>query len=193
MVSLPLGDSIVIRSFGSNGTLKGLSPLQACFILAAQPAVQAVLSPWVGKLSDSIEAQVVASVGMGITAASLFLPAAGLDADTTVGFIVAVLSLLGLCFAFFSSPNTNAIMSSVEERYYGVASGMVRTMRSLGMMTSMAIAMTAISIFMGRVQVTPKVYPQILASLTAILSVFVVLCVIGVFASLARGKIRKGE
>ena len=64
-------------------------------------------------------------------------------------------------------------------------------MRSLGMMTSMAIAMTALSVFMGRVQVTPEVYPQFMEAVTAVLSVFVVLCIIGVFASLARGKVRK--
>ena len=84
-------------------------------------------------------------------------------------------------------------MSSVEKRYYGVASGMVGTMRSIGMMTSMAIAMTALSIFMGRVQVTPEVYPQFLESMTTILSVFVVLCIFGVFASLSRGKVRMAE
>jgi EmrB/QacA subfamily drug resistance transporter len=174
-------------------TVKGLSPLHAGFILVAQPAVQAVLSPWAGKLSDRIEAQVVASVGMGITAIGLFLLAYSIDYDTSLPSIVAVLALLGLGFAFFSSPNTNAIMSSVEKRYYGVASGMVGTMRSIGMMTSMAIAMTALSIFMGRVQVTPEVYPQFLESMTAILSVFVVLCIVGVFASLSRGKVRKAE
>ncbi|OPY53227.1 MAG: hypothetical protein A4E51_01187 [Methanosaeta sp. PtaU1.Bin055] len=83
-------------------------------------------------------------------------------------------------------------MSSVEKRDYGVASGMVGTMRSIGMMTSMAIAMTALSIFMGRVQVTPEVYPQFLEVVTAVLSVFFVLCVIGIFASLARGKVWSG-
>jgi EmrB/QacA subfamily drug resistance transporter len=172
-------------------TVKGLSPLHAGFILVAQPAVQAALSSWAGKLSDRIEAQVVASIGMGITAVGLFFLAYFLDGDTSLVFIVAILALLGLGFAFFSSPNTNAIMSSVEKKYYGVASGMVGTMRSIGMMTSMAIAMTAISIFMGRVQVTPEVYPQFLESVTAILSVFVVLCAVGVFASLARGKVRR--
>jgi EmrB/QacA subfamily drug resistance transporter len=172
-------------------TVKGLSPLHAGFVLVAQPAVQALLSSWAGKLSDRIEAQVVASIGMGITAIGLFFLAYFLDGDTSLVFIVAVLALLGLGFAFFSSPNTNAIMSSVEKRYYGVASGMVGTMRSVGMMTSMAIAMTAISIFMGRVQVTPEVYPQFLEAVTAILSVFVVLCAVGVFASLARGKVRR--
>jgi len=174
-------------------TVKGLSPLQAGFILVAQPAVQTVLSPWAGKLSDRIEAQVVASVGMGITALGLLLLAYSIDYDTSLPSIVAVLGLLGLGFAFFSSPNTNAIMSSVEKRYYGVASGMVGTMRSIGMMTSMAIAMTSLSIFMGRVQVTPEVYPQFLESMTSILSVFVILCIVGVFASLSRGKVRKAE
>jgi EmrB/QacA subfamily drug resistance transporter len=174
-------------------TVKGLTPLHAGFILVAQPAVQAALSSWAGKLSDRIEAQVVASFGMGLTAIGLFFLAYALDDDTSLVFIVAVLALLGLGFAFFSSPNTNAIMSSVEKRYYGVASGMVGTMRSIGMMTSMAIAMTAISIFMGRVQVTPEVYPAFLEAVTAILSIFVVLCLIGVFASLARGRVRKAE
>ncbi len=61
------------------------------------------------------------------------------------------------------------------------------------MMTSMAIAMTSLSIFMGRVQVTPEVYPQFLESMTSILSVFVILCIVGVFASLSRGKVRKAE
>jgi len=172
-------------------TVKGLSPLNAGFILAAQPAVQAALSSWAGKLSDRIEAQVVASMGMGITALGLILLAFAIDYDTSLPSIVAILALLGLGFAFFSSPNTNAIMSSVEKRYYGVASGMVGTMRSVGMMTSMAIAMTALSIFMGRVQVTPEVYPSFLEAVKAILSVFVILCIVGVFASLARGKVRR--
>jgi len=174
-------------------TVKGLSPLYAGLVLVAQPAVQTVLSPWAGRLSDRMEAQVVASGGMALTAVGLLLLALGLDAETGVGFIMAVLALLGTGFAFFSSPNTNAIMSSVEKRDYGVASGMVGTMRSLGMMTSMAIAMTALSVFMGRVQVTPEVYPQFLEAVTAVLSVFVVLCVVGIFASLARGRVRKEE
>jgi len=174
-------------------TVKGLSPLHAGFVLVAQPAVQTVLSPWAGRLSDRMEAQAVASGGMALTAVGLLLLALGLDGDAGIGFIMAVLALLGVGFAFFSTPNTNAIMSSVEKREYGVASGMVGTMRSLGMMTSMAIAMTSFSVFMGRVQVTPEVYPQFLEAVTAVFSVFVVLCVVGVFASLARGRGRRGE
>jgi succinate dehydrogenase hydrophobic anchor subunit len=48
-------------------------------------------------------------------------------------------------------------------------------------------------VYKDRVQVTPEVYPQFLEAVTAVLSVFFVLCVIGIFASLARGKVRRGE
>ncbi len=135
------------------------------------------------------EPRQVASIGMAITALGLLF-LTRVDENTRIVTIVAILITLGLGFALFSSPNTNAIMSSVEKKYYGVASGMVGTMRSIGMMTSMAIAMTALAVFMGRVPVTPEVHPQFLMSMKAIFSVFVVLCFVGTFASLARGKVR---
>jgi len=169
--------------------IKGLEPRDAGLVLMAQPVVQAAFSSSAGKLSDMKEPRQVASIGMAITALGLLF-LIRVDENTRIVTIVAILITLGLGFALFSSPNTNAIMSSVEKKYYGVASGMVGTMRSIGMMTSMAIAMTALAVFMGRVPVTPEVHPQFLMSMKAIFSVFVVLCFVGTFASLARGKMR---
>jgi len=169
--------------------IKGLTPLGAGSVLMIQPVVQALFSPCAGILSDRVEPRIVASAGMGLTAVGLLL-LVPLSENTEMITIKIIMVVLGLGFAFFSSPNTNAIMSSVEKRYYGVASGMVGTMRSIGMMTSMAIAMTAFAFFIGRVQVSPEVHPQFLMSLGAIFSTFVVLCFVGIFASLARGKMR---
>ena len=53
---------------------------------------------------------------------------------------------MGIGFGLFSSPNSNAIMSSVEKRHLGVASGVVGTMRMVGQMMSMGIAMMLISL-----------------------------------------------
>jgi hypothetical protein len=39
--------------------------------------------------------------------------------------------ILGCGFALFSSPNTNAVMSSVERKFFGVASGSMGTMRAM--------------------------------------------------------------
>ncbi len=54
---------------------------------------------------------------------------------------------MGIGFALFSSPNSNAIMSSVEKKHLGVASGVVGTMRMVGQMLSMGIAMMLLARF----------------------------------------------
>ena len=168
---------------------RGLSPEGAGLILVAQPVVQAVFSPAAGRLSDRIEPRIVASAGMILTAAGLFLCVL-ITPSTPLLWIIGVLILFGFGYGLFSSPNTNAIMSSVERRYYGVASSMVATMRAIGQLSSLAITMMIFSLVIGRVQVTPDVYPQFLSSMHLVFAVLGCLCVIGTGASLARGKIR---
>lgn len=172
--------------------IKGLSPQASGLVLIAQPIVMAAFSPVAGKLSDKIEPRKIASLGMAMTAAGLCI-LSFLEADTPMTLIVADLVLLGLGFALFSSPNMNAIMSSVDKRFYGIASGTVGSMRLLGNMLSMGIATLTFSLFIGRVPITPANYPIFLKSLKTAFMVFVVLCVSGIFASLARGKLRHGD
>jgi len=168
---------------------KGLSPQNAGLILVSQPLMQAIFSPFAGRLSDRIEPRIVASMGMVLTAVGLFL-FTFLNEKTTLEFIVANLILVGFGFALFSSPNTNAVMSSVKKRFYAVASGTRGTMRLTGQMLSMGIAMLIFAIYIGRVQITPEYYPLFLRSAKAAFIIFAVLCFGGIFASLARGKAR---
>ncbi len=170
--------------------IQGMTPRQTGVILVAQPIVMAVFSPFMGRLSDKIEPNIVASIGMAITTVGLCL-LIFITNSTSKYLILGILMILGLGFAFFSSPNTNAIMSSVEKRYYGIASGTVGTMRLLGQMLSMGVAMLIFSAFIGKVKITPEVYPQLLKSINVAFAIFTVLCFIGIFASLARGKVRK--
>ncbi len=169
--------------------IKGLSPQGAGLVLVSQPIVQAVVSPFAGRLSDKIEPRNVASIGMTLTTLGLFL-FTFIESGTGLGFIVGCLMLLGLGFALFSSPNTNAIMGSVEKRFYGLASGSVGTMRQLGMMLSMGIATLIFALLIGRVQISVETYPAFLKSVKTAFSVFAVLCFGGIFASLVRGKLR---
>jgi EmrB/QacA subfamily drug resistance transporter len=169
--------------------IKGYNPLHAGSILALQPATQAALSPFAGRLSDRIEPQIVASMGMGFTVAGLSL-LAFLREDTGLEFILISLLLLGLGFALFSSPNTNAVMSSVEKTFYGVASGTLATMRMVGQMLSMGIASMLFAVYIGRVQITASSYPFFLQSARTAFFIFAALCFGGIFASLARGKVR---
>ncbi|HIE31929.1 MAG TPA: MFS transporter [Methanosarcinales archaeon] len=169
--------------------IKGLDPQSAGAVLIAQPFVMFVFSPLAGKLSDRIEPRIVASAGMAITTMALML-FTFLDENSTFYFIVGSLIILGFGLALFSSPNTNAIMSSVEKRFYGIASGTLGTMRLVGQMLSMGIAMLLFALFIGRVQITPENYQFFMRSMETAFVIFTALCFAGIFASLARGRVR---
>jgi len=168
--------------------IKALTPQATGLVLVAQPLVMALCSPSAGRLSDRIEPRIVATSGMVLSSIGLFL-LTFLNQATSMGYIIGCLILLGFGFGVFSSPNTNAIMSSVEKRFFGIASGAVGTMRSLGMMLSMGIATVVFSIFIGRVQITTDQYPFLMRSITVAFVISTILCVGGVFASMVRGKL----
>lgn len=169
--------------------IQTLTPQQAGLILVSQPIVMALLSPLAGRLSDRIEPRIVASIGMMLTVIGLGL-LIFLNQTTPIAFIVTNLVVLGIGFALFSSPNTNAVMSSVEKKNYGVVSATLGTMRLVGQMFSMGIAMLIFAIFIGKVKITPEHYPSFLTSMKIAFTIFAVFCFGGVFASLARGKLR---
>jgi EmrB/QacA subfamily drug resistance transporter len=170
--------------------VKGLPPHKAGLVLVAQPVVMALFSPLAGKASDRLEPRVVASVGMAISSVGL-LALVFLGPQTSIGFITAALLGLGFGFALFSSPNTNAVMCSVERRAYGVASSTLATMRLTGQMLSLGISVLLIALFVGNVRIGASNLPLFLKSARTAFAVFGGLCVLGVFASLARGN-RKG-
>jgi len=169
--------------------IKGFTPAHAGLILVSQPIVMAVLSPVAGRLSDRIEPRLIASIGMGLTTVGLVL-LIFLSQNAELGFVLVSLVVLGLGFALFSSPNTNAVMSSVEKKFYGVASGTLSTMRLTGNMVSLGVVMLLFALYIGRVQITPEYYPSFLISIKTAFIIFAVLCFGGIFASLARGKTR---
>jgi EmrB/QacA subfamily drug resistance transporter len=170
-------------------SVKGLGPESAGLVMIAQPIMQAIFSPFAGRLSDRTEPRLVASAGMVLTVIGLSLFTL-LNETTSLLFIMLGLVFLGLGFALFSSPNTNAVMSSVAKRSYGVAAATLGTMRLTGQMFSLGVAVLILAVNMGRVQITPQVFPLYLQSARIAFAVFAVLCVGGIFASLARGNMR---
>ena len=146
----------------------------------------AFFSPVTGKLSDRIEPRILASAGMAMSSAGLFL-LLFLKASSPFALIITSLVFLGFGFGLFSSPNTNAVMGSVEKRHYGVASASLGTMRLTGQMLSLGITMMIFAVVMGQVKITPESYPLFLKSAKIAFFIFAVLCGAGVFASHARG------
>jgi EmrB/QacA subfamily drug resistance transporter len=170
-------------------SVRGYSPDFAGAVLIAQPLVQAAVSPAAGRLSDRVEPRVVASVGMAVTAAGL-APFVFLTPTTPMLIVVVSLAILGLGFGIFSSPNTNAVMSSVESRFYGFASGTIATMRTVGQVISVALVELIFALLIGQAAITPESSQLFMQSNQLAFALFTVLCFFGIFASLARGKMR---
>ena len=169
--------------------IKLYTPQIAGMILMVQPVVMALCSPSAGRLSDRIEPRIVASIGMVMTVIGLFV-FSFISKDMTLSLIILNLTILGLGFALFSSPNTNAVMSSVDKKYFGVASATLGTMRLTGQMLSMGITTLIFSVKIGKVQITEEYYQQFLVSTRMAFLIFSILCFLGILASIARGKIR---
>jgi EmrB/QacA subfamily drug resistance transporter len=172
--------------------IKGLEPDQAGLVLLLQPLVMTFFSPYAGRLSDRIEPRIVATAGMALT----FLPVLGLaflDSETSIIIISISLLVLGLGLSLFTSPNTNAIMSSIERRCYGVGSATLGTMRLVGQVMSMGIAMLVFSVYLGKVEILPENYPEFIESVQVAFAIFAALCFAGIFASMARGRLRERD
>jgi MFS family permease len=170
--------------------IKGMTPQAAGTILMAQPLVMALFSPIAGRLSDRVEPRLLASGGMAITAVGVVV-FAQLQTHSTILAITANLVLLGFGFALFSSPNMSAIMGAVDKKDYGLASGTVATMRLLGQMTSMAIATVVLTLLVGHRVIEPENYDRFLASVQTVFTVSAVLCAIGIYFSMFRGRLRQ--
>lgn len=169
--------------------IKGLDSNTAGMVILSQPIIMAALSPLAGRLSDHVEARLVASAGMGLTTVGLIL-VAFVDAGSSLAYIVAALVFCGLGFALFSSPNMNVVMSSVDKKIYGVAASTVGVMRLIGQMLSMGIAVLIIATYVGNVQITPDYYPAFISGFRFAFTLFAALCLVGLFASLVRAGAR---
>jgi len=165
--------------------LKGFDARTAGLIMISQPIAMTLLSPLAGKLSDKKNPGIIASAGMALTSLGLVL-LCFIKVETPYYIIILLLLLMGIGFGLFSSPNSNAIMSSVEKRHLGVASGAVGTMRMVGQMMSMGIAMMLIALFIGKNPVNPSNYPGLISAMRTGFLIFSVLSFLGIFASLAR-------
>jgi len=172
--------------------IKGLDPQWAGIVLSVQPIMMVIFSPLAGKISDIIEPRKVAAFGMVLNTIGCVL-FAFLGAETSMMVIVIGLGLLGLGFANFSSPNTNAIMGTVESHLYGVASTTVTTMRVLGQMSGMGVVLLVLVLVLGSSTINPQIYSEFITSTRISFAIFAILSFLGVLTSMAGGNKDKNQ
>ena len=163
----------------------GFSSQTAGFILITQPLFMAVLSPRMGTLSDRVAPYKLASLGMGLcTLALLFF--VFVSADTSIVLVICALAVAGVGIAFFSSPNTNVIMSCVPPEKFAVANSILATMRTTGQSTGMAIMTLVVNGTIGNVSLYDVSPDQLISTVHIAFGIFSALCGAGIFMSLKR-------
>jgi len=116
----------------------GKDPLAAGLMLTPFGAAFMVIGPISGRLSDRIGSRILASIGLGISAIAL-LALTTIDQNVPYWQLAIYMAIMGGGSGLFASPNTNAIMSSVESHSRGAAAGVLNMLNNTGQMLSIAI------------------------------------------------------
>jgi len=171
--------------------IMGIDPLVTGLVLISRPVLMALLSTLAGRLSDYIQPKYVVTIGLSLDVAS-YMMLSLLGMETSLLYIIIALALLGIGSALFSSPNTNAIMGSVEKRFYGLASGFAGTARVYGQTLSMSIISLVFSLYIGGVEVSTIDPGLLISTIDLLFLIFAVIVFIGIFPSILRGDLDRG-
>ena len=170
--------------------IQGLPPREAGAVIIAQPVMMAIFSPVVGRLSDRIQPRYFATLGMAMCSIGLFAMSF-FTSSTPLWIIILVLVWEGLGFAFFSSPNMNTIMSSVDKSRYGQASGTASSMRIFGQIVGMTIVTFFFAFHFGSKAVTEVNDTIFLIAMKWGFVTFALISVMGIYFSFTRGNVER--
>ncbi len=116
----------------------GKDPLTAGLLLIPFGLAFMIIGPLSGRLSDSVGSKLLAPIGLGVSALGL-LGLSTVEPTTPYWLLALYMALMGGGSGFFVSPNTNAIMSSVEPHTRGAAAGILNMLNNTGQMLSISI------------------------------------------------------
>ncbi len=117
----------------------GQDPLTAGLMMTPFGAAFLLVGPLSGYMSDRYGSRTLATAGLLVSAVGLF----GLSTvvtETPYWVLALYMVLMGGGSGLFTSPNVNALMSTVPPRQRGIASGINTMVGNTGQMLSIAIA-----------------------------------------------------
>ena len=163
--------------------VRGWDAQMSGLILIITPIIMAIMAPNSGKLSDKVHPQKLAAAGMAVAAIALAI-LTFLTNSTPIYIVVLAMILQGIGMGLFSSPNMNAIMSSVPPKDAPTASASQATMRTIGQTMSLGLLTLIFAWIMGNLELSPQYSEMIIQSSQIICGICTVACILAIFASL---------
>ena len=122
----------------------GIDVLTAAYLLVPLSVTLGIVGPLGGRLSDRYGARILSTVGLVVQAGVLLLFAT-VTAATPLALVALYEGLLGVGGGLFFPANTSAIMGGVPRQRFGIASGVMMTLRNSSMALSFALALVALT------------------------------------------------
>lgn len=163
--------------------VKGFDPQMTGIILLVSPIVMSITAPYAGRLSDKMHPQKIATVGMVITTFAMVI-LSFLDSNTSLYIIILAMVLQAFGMGLFSSPNLNAIMSSVDEKDAAYASAGQLATRAIGQSMSLGLLTLIFSWIMGNLDLSSQYADLILHASQIIFIICAIACILAIVSSL---------
>ena len=176
---------------------RGLSPWNGSLLLIPGYVLGGAVAPFAGRLSDRFGARVIASIGLLCMCAG-FLTYSTLTLTSSLYVVILGSVLNGAGSSCFFPANSSAVMASAPRRAYGIASGLLRTLSNIGMVSSFAVALLiaslsiprqlAFAIFLGVGQVTGPLSQAFTDGMHSALLGSITLLAVALLLSVLRGR-----
>lgn len=162
--------------------IMGMNSQTAGLYLIITPAIMVLMSILSGYLIKKIKGEYLTGTGLIILAVA-FILLCTLSNTTPLEIILIAMTLHGIGYGLFSSPNTVLITTSVPEEETSKASASLSAMRLIGQTVSLGIFTTVFAIIMSNVVIEPKYYALLIDSCHLISILAVIFVVIGAIIS----------
>jgi EmrB/QacA subfamily drug resistance transporter len=180
---------------------RGLDPFGAGLRVIPVAGGMMIASPFAGRLVARFSARILSTLGLAFTGVGLLGLALRLHPHLSDGELAIWMLLVGVGTGLFMTPNTSAIMSSVEARRRGIANGVRSMMQNTGYVVSTALSLGIVTTWLPEREkreayagTLKRLGQRSLQELThgyhVALFVLAAITVIGMAVSLARGTSR---
>lgn len=171
-------------------SVRGFGTFEAAIIILPISLLQGLVSPFTGRFSDRIDPKYISAAGACIIFVIL-IAYSQIDQSTGIGIIVIYSAVTGIGYALFSAPNKNAIMSSIDTKDQGNASGISNTIEQTGNLASIGIASAVFSLIAGGAASGFQNTESIQSGIDLVFFILGITCLVNIFILLARGRLQK--
>ena len=166
---------------------RGHSPTLGGVVFAVLPISMMVVSPLAGMLSDRVGSRWPTTVGLTVSAASLF--AIGmLNGNTPLVIVVIALMMNGVGSGMFEAPNNSSIMGTASQDRLGVTAASLAVSRQVGLSLGIALGGAIFASRQAHYQLTHASAGALVEGFQDAVLVMASLALVGIIVTAVRGR-----